>query len=290
MKMFISERQKPLNASRAESSEEPGSRGAGWPDYDIANFKRRISRSRQELSTCCERDPVPWRRRRRPDRSGNVEKRSSRSDFRSTGIHRRPTPRSPRERERSERSDDPNGRRARHSHPPGDNDGSIRRPRAPRAESSSLPRKRRAGEEKKRRNEKEEEARTHVIRSDLAHAAHAGGTAIRDRISRHRLRVVLVGNGNLGGLSTNTYTWRLWYSRGTPPTKDPFWSAALSLSFSLPLFIALPPASQTRTRRRRGFADVRDNQRAIITGDSAGRPRRDTSVDCHYKWRVRGVT
>lgn len=49
-----------------------------------------------------------------------------------------------------------------------------------------------------------------VIHCDLTHAAHAvgsgggggGDTTIRDR--RHRLRVALVGNGNLEGLSDKT--------------------------------------------------------------------------------------
>jgi len=63
--------------------------------------------------------------------------------------------------------------------------------------------------------------KTYVIRSDLTHAAHAGGTTIRDRICRHRLRVVLVGNGNLEGLSINALTMER-YSRARTSANDRF--------------------------------------------------------------------
>jgi len=88
--------------------------------------------------------------------------------------------------------------------PPGDNSGSIRRRAAPdlAAPSGKFPSKKTSEGQREERKKKEEEMKTHVIRSNLTHAAHAAGTTISDRI--RRLRVVFVGNGNLEGFDKHT--------------------------------------------------------------------------------------
>jgi len=77
----------------------------------------------------------------------------------------------------------------------------VRRPTSLH-QAENFPRKRRARDKEKNEKKKEEEMKTHVIRSNLTHAAHAAGTTISDRI--RRLRVVFVGNGNLEGFDKHT--------------------------------------------------------------------------------------
>lgn len=97
---------------------------------------------------------------------------------------------------------------------------------------------------------------------------------MRDRVRRHRLRLVPVGDGNLGGLSTNnTDDERICFAGAHTPANDRFRSRG----------------SRSRATYTSASRADDDDERAIITGDSADRPRRGTSVGCHCERGVRDV-
>lgn len=185
----LSANNKVFNTPRVESSKEPGSYRV---DRTTCVFRFQKNGLSQKLSTCCEQlaSSAPalatWK-------TFGTRWRSPCSDFWLIGVPRGVSRLGRKKARKVEKG----------SRWTTISIDSIRR-RATSRTKRKVPPKKTSG---RKRRERKKEMKTYVIRSNLTHAAHAGGTTIRDRICRHRLRVVLVGNGNLEGLSIKHW-WR----------------------------------------------------------------------------------
>lgn len=195
--MFISN--KVLNAPRVESSKDPGSHRVDRSDYDARSQRDPRKKDLSIVGTfhLLRAAGIVCTGTRGASNIRENRWRSARSDFSSEflAISRLGRKKASRKVEKV-RTDTRSS--ARWQQPI--TIDPIRR-RATSRTKRKVPRKRRAGGKATERKKKE--VKTYVMRSDLTHAAHAGGTTICDRICRHRLRVVLVGNGNLEGKCTD---------------------------------------------------------------------------------------